>query len=152
MPAEPSTAEELTRRLLARMSGTGDDSVRATLAARDACDCVSTEFSRWLGVRGYEALVSRMLTQLRPAHPALQQVHYDVAADQRLTGVAESMERHGGEATARALVALLESIFAVCTRLIGDDLVATLVEKSMENRTHDELGRDDTLDQRSARL
>lgn len=151
MPAESPAAPELTRRIIGRLRGSDDDPDAAAAAARDACDCVSAEFSRWVGARGYEALVSRALAEVRPAHPALANIRYGSRSEQRLTGVAESVERHGADATARALVMLLETILALCIRLIGDDIVATLVEKSMENITRNDAGRRQILDQRSAR-
>jgi hypothetical protein len=66
-----------------------------------------------------------------------------------LSGVAESIDRHGARSVAHALGALLDAILGLCVRLIGDDIVRTLVAKSMENRTRGEGGRSETLDQRS---
>ncbi|HUQ45630.1 MAG TPA: hypothetical protein VM033_03195 [Gemmatimonadaceae bacterium] len=151
MPAESPAAPELTRRIIARLRGSDDEPGAAAAAARDACDCVSAEFSRWVGARGYEALISRALAEVRPTHSALETIRYGANSELRLTGVAESVERHGADATARALVMLIETILALCTRLIGDDIVATLVEKSMENITLNDAGRRHTLDQRGAR-
>lgn len=151
MPAESPAAPELTRRIIGRLRGSDDDPGAAATAARDACDCVSAEFSRWVGARGYEALVSRALAEVRPAHPALENIQYASHAQERLTGVADSVERHGADAAARALATLLETILALCIRLIGDDIVATLVEKSMENITRNDAARQYILAQRSAR-
>ncbi|MDQ6633808.1 MAG: hypothetical protein M3Z10_03515 [Gemmatimonadota bacterium] len=110
---------------------------------------MSVEFSRWVGVRGYDALISRALAETRPSHPALGQIRYQFAPEPSVTGAAESVERYGAPATARALETLLETTLALCTRLIGEDLVTTLVERSMENCSRDDLGRRQDLDQRS---
>jgi len=67
-----------------------------------------------------------------------------------LTGVAESIERHGDDVTARALAALLESVLALCIRLIGEDIVTTLVEKSLADYPHHDVGRAADADKRSA--
>jgi hypothetical protein len=149
MPPEASIAGELTRRLLERRNSRADDSNAAVASAVDACDCVSAEFSRWVGARGYDALISRALADARSSHPALGQIQYQFAPEPRLTGVTESIEQYGAAATVQALETLLESTLALCTRLIGDDIVATLVERSMEHCSRDDVGRRENFDQRS---
>jgi hypothetical protein len=141
MTAEPSTAGQLTRRLLAESRGPDDDPAAAVADAWDACDRVSAEFSRWVGARGFYALASRALTEARAGHPALADIRYELRAEHGWSGVAESIQRRGAEATAQALAALLECVLALCVRLIGADIVTTLVEKTMENRTPGDLGR-----------
>lgn len=147
MSPETSIPGDLTRHLLARARERDDDPA----AARRACDWVSAEFSRWVGVRGYEAIFARALAETRPAYPALGQIRYQVTPEQSVAGVGESVGAHGADATAQALAALLESILAICTRLVGGDIVATLVEKTMESSARDNHRRGDNLDQRSAR-
>jgi hypothetical protein len=110
---------------------------------------VSAEFSRWVGARGYAAIASRALVEVRSEHPALMNIRYELHSESGLSGVAESIERHGARSVARALGALLVAILGLCVRLIGDDIVTTLVAKSMENRTRDDGGRSTNLDQRS---
>jgi hypothetical protein len=149
MPPESSITEELRRRLLERWSAPADGSDSAVATLVDACDCVSAEFSRWVGVRGYDALISRALAEGRSSHPALGPIHYQFAPEPRVTGAADSIERYGAPATARALETLLESTLALCTRLIGDDIVTTLVERSMENCSRFGVGRGENPDQRS---
>jgi hypothetical protein len=85
--------------------------------------------------------MSRALTEARPTQPALQEIRYDARSTPGLSGVAESVARHGADATTKALVQLLEAILALCIRLIGDDIVSALVERSVENRLHDTPGR-----------
>ena len=149
MPPESPTARELTNRLIARIGEPADDGA-AAIAARDACESVAVEFSRWVGARGYDALMLRVLSEARPAHPALEQIHFQIRPEPGLTGVAESIERHGPAATARALGALLESILALLTRLIGEDLVVTFVENSMKNGRRPTAAGPDTSGEGSA--
>lgn len=136
MSQDRPTAAELTHRLIAREHAPADD-VSAATAASYACECVSAEFSRWVGARGYEALTSRALVETRVQHPALENMRYILHSDPALTGVPESVERFGAKATAAGLSALLEMILALLSRLIGDDIVVTLVERSMENWERD---------------
>lgn len=149
MPPESPTVRELTRRLISRANPSEGDSGAAAIAARDACEYVAVEFSRWVGTRGYDALMSRVLGEARATHPALEQIHYQIRPDPALTGVSESIERHGAAATARALASLLETILALLARLIGDDLVEKFVENSMRNGRRDR-NRPGNLDERSA--
>lgn len=138
----------MTRRLISQASPPGGNPGADALAARDACERVALEFSRWVGTRGYDALMSRVLAESRVAHPALDEIHYQIKPDPALTGVAESIERHGAAATAQALLSLLETILSLLTRLIGEDLVETFVEKSMKNTSRN-LGRPRNLDEGS---
>ena len=125
------------------------DSAAAVAAAREACEWISLEFTRWVGVRGYEALMSRALSETRSVHGALDEIRYDVRSDPVLNGVEESIQQHGTDATAKALEALVEMIMTLLTRLIGSEIVATLVARSMENWRRDDLGLLGNLDQRS---
>jgi hypothetical protein len=149
MPAAPFAARELTRHLIARARAPGNDPADSAAAAHAACECVSTEFSRWVGVRGYEALLSRALVETRIAHPALESIRYEIRAVPAVNGMTESLARHGIDATTEALAALLESILALLARLIGDDIVIMLVEKCMENCAYDRLHDGRHIDQGS---
>ena len=113
MPPGSSIPGELTRRLLERWRARAPDSDSAVGTALSACDCVSAEFSRWVGVRGYDALISRALAEARSSHPALGPIDYQFAPEPRLTGAAESIEHYGTPATAQALETLLESTLAM---------------------------------------
>ena len=150
MPLEPLAAAELTQRLITWQRAPTQDPAATVAAARDACDLISVEFSRWVGARGYEALMSRALSETRRVHPALDEIRYEIRSDPVLGGVDESIQRYGADATGKGLEALVEMILALLTRLIGSEIVATLAERSMENWRRDELGHLGNLDQRSA--
>jgi hypothetical protein len=149
MPPESLTARELARRLISREPGDENDPSSAAESARHACECMSAELSRWVGIGGYEALISRALSETRTTHPALEQVRFEARSDLRLTGVAESIARHGAGNAARGLAALLETVLTVLTRLIGADIVTMLAERSMDNCTHGDPSLRRSLDQGS---
>jgi len=136
MPSEVPTAHQLVLRLVPRELADASDAVFA--AARDACESVSVDFSRWVGASGYDALISRALSEARATYPALALIHHELGADPQIVGIAECRERHGADVAARALLGLLETIFALLGRLIGDDLVAALVDRSLESRALDD--------------
>ena len=141
MQPESPTASELTQRLIGRLTIPGDEPASAAAAL----ECVSAEFSRWVGARGYEALMSRALNEARPAHPALELIRYDPRATPALGGMAESASRHGAAATTIGLAELLQAILALCIRLIGADIVSVLVERSAESRLDDSAARRQNL-------
>jgi hypothetical protein len=136
MPSEVPSARQLALRLVPREFT--DTSDAALAVACDACESVSTDFSRWVGSAGYAALVSRALSEARRAHPALALIHHQIGADPQIAGIPECLERYGADVTAQALVGMLETIFMLLGRLIGDDLVAALVNRSVESRALDD--------------
>ncbi len=119
------------------------------MAGRDACDAVSAEFSRWVGSRGYEALISRAMAEVRATHPALAAIRFTPPARPTLVGLEDGIERFGAAATAKAFAALLEAILALCVRLIGDDIVTTFVEKTMEHLPRSAAGSSRNLESRT---
>jgi len=136
MPSEVPTARQLVHQLVPRELTDASDVVFA--AAREACESVSVDFTRWVGPGGYDALISRALSEARTTYPALALIHYEVSAEPHIGGVAECLDRHGADVAAQALLGLLETIFALLGRLIGNDLVAALVDRSMEARALDD--------------
>jgi hypothetical protein len=136
MPSEVPIARQLALRLVPREYTDTPDELLA--AARDACESVSTDFSRWVGSVGYDALVARALSEARRAYPALALIHHQIGAEPQIAGIAECLERHGVDVTAQALVGMLEMIFTLLGRLIGDDLVTALVERSVESCSLDD--------------
>lgn len=146
MASESSRARELTHRLVSQSRTDPDDQRAEALAACDVCESVALEFSRWVGTRGFEALMARVLPETRARHVALEEVRYQVTPAPELIGVPDSIERHGPAAVTLALTALLETVLSLLIRLIGEELVEQFVERSMKNaryRSHPHRNPDD---------
>jgi hypothetical protein len=69
----------------------------------------------------------RALAEARSEHPLLAGISIH-ASDPALDGLPDSIQTHGAAATAAALESLLVTLLGLLGRLIGDDMVATLVE------------------------
>ena len=134
MPRETPTERALMLRLIAR-EREPDDANAAAAASHDACERVCHELSRWVGIGGSVALISRALADARAQHPVLADIHIANQPNGVLKGVAESIQAHGGADVARALEFFLESLIGLLGRLIGYDLAATFVERSALNES-----------------
>ena len=120
---------ELTRRLFERASvgRTGPDSEADSALA--ACEFACEELSLSLGPPGFNVLLKRALVQSEAAHPILRDISVGNHAQPVFNEVAQLIEKHGSITVAVGLAAVLDCIFTLLGRLIGDDLVAQLVER-----------------------
>lgn len=135
MSSEAHGARSLTRRLLTRAAAgrTGPD-VDA-LAAASACELACTELSLSLGPPGFDALLRRALAQAEPEFPFLATLRVNRHPEHVFDGVARLTEENGSPKVAAALEAVLDSMFTALGRLIGEDLVARLVERDVTDAT-----------------
>ena len=115
----------MARRLVARASAQSDG---ATLAAHAACERTFSELTRSLGQSGAHALLTRALAQARTEHPLVGNIRIGAQSDLGLVGVPGIVEAHGAPAVATALEAVLETLLGLLGRLVGDDMMAQLVE------------------------
>ena len=131
-------ARELTRRLITRAAAgrTGPDA--AVVAAASACELACAELSLSLGPPGFDALLRRALAQSEREFPFLAALRVRRHAEHVFDGVASLSEENGPDNVAAALESVLDSMFASLGRLIGDDLVARLVERDINVATQDD--------------
>lgn len=128
---------DLTRRLVSRAAeGVGPDS--DALAAASACRLVCAELSLSLGAPGFEALLRRALTKAEPEFPFLATLRVKRHGEHVFDDVARLTEENGAARVATALATVLESMLTALGRLIGDDLVARLVERDTRVATQDD--------------
>ena len=129
---------DLTRRLVSRAAAgcTGPDA--DALAAASACELACAELSLSLGPPGFEALLRRALVEAEPEFPFLASLRLKRHGEHILDDVARLTQDVGAARVAKALETVLESMFAALGRLIGDDLVARLVERDMPVATQDD--------------
>lgn len=138
MPPETPSAQELTRRLLAREAAGREPPDDAATAAGLACERTYRELARWLGPAGCRALFVRALSRSRSEHPALAEIRVGDRSEPALDGVAQSIQLHGASAVALGLEALLVALLELLGRLIGDDMAARLVGESVLHHSRDD--------------
>lgn len=138
MSTEAHSARALTRRLVQREASLrkvpGDDA-SAVLAA---CERACRELSRSLGAPGFSALLTRALNDAEAEFPFLANVRVNPPSLHVLGGVAELIQSQGDGPVAAALTASLDSMFILLGRLIGDDMVARLVEREPPATSNDD--------------
>ena len=121
----------IARRLIdnRRQERTGADT--DARAAASACDQLYRELSRWVGVDGCHALFMRALAQARVEYPALAQIQLHARSEPYIDGLAATIMAYGETATAVALESMLVRLIELLGRLIGDDMAAKLIERSL---------------------
>ncbi|CAN5123532.1 hypothetical protein BH09GEM1_BH09GEM1_12940 [soil metagenome] len=138
MSTEAHGARELTRRLVQREAWQRDVPVDDAFAVLTAGERACRELSRSLGAPGFNALLTRALHNAQAEFPFLAGVRVDPASPHVLGGVPELVQSHGAAPVAAALTASLVSMFTMLGLLIGDDMVARLVERDSPASPHDD--------------
>jgi hypothetical protein len=135
-PGAPS-AQELTRRLVARAAGENGSADSVALAVHAACERTYRELTRSLGQTGSQALLARAVAQSEVAHPLLKDIRIGRQAKPEVDSVRAAVQAHGAGPVAAALEAVLVTLLELLARLIGDDMVARLVEPGTSTGTHE---------------
>ena len=127
--AEREGIDAPTRQAWRHPSTSGPDS--AALAVQAACERTYRELTRTAWPKWVRALLTRALAQAQAEHPLLKEIRVGRGG---LDGVTAAVQAHGAPAVAAALEAVLETLLDLLGRLIGDDMVARLVEQSAPDR------------------
>jgi hypothetical protein len=138
MSTDAPNARELTRRLVASAAAQSDAPDSALLAVHAACERACGQLSRSLGQSGFHALLTRALAHAAAEHPLLKEIGVGRQPEPFLGGVTDIVETHGAPAAAAGLETLLETMFGLLGRLIGDDMVPRLVERTAPVGTLDD--------------
>jgi hypothetical protein len=129
---------ELARRLLESESGGREEPAEIGAAAERVLQRLHEYLARWFGRDSIQALLTRALAEARDAHPALAAV--EIAPDRvlHLKGLSAGSTNAGDAVeTTAAVVALISSTVAVLTRLIGEDMVARLLDQILTGDPRD---------------
>lgn len=86
--------------------------------------------ARWFGSYGAQALMTRALARVRHEHLVLASVAASTSTSPHTTGWPLTSPDTGRLPLAAAVVALLSTLLASLTRLIGVDLATSLLEQS----------------------
>ncbi|MGQ0816130.1 MAG: hypothetical protein ACT4O1_17005 [Gemmatimonadota bacterium] len=140
-------AHELADRLVRRGLLPEDAHDPAAAAVQGATEHLYRELSRWLGVAGCQAVLTRALLNAQREHPVLEGMRIVGDAEPRLDGIEAIQERQGSRAVAEGLHALLVALLELLGRLLGEDMVVQLVQGSLR----DEVRGDASNERRRAR-
>ena len=129
-PDQP-LARRIARRLISSHRSQRSEGDSPARAAATACDHLYQALSRWVGPDGCHALFTRGLREAQPDYPALAQIQLRARSQPYIDGVPETIMAHGDAATAEALEAMLVHLVELLGRLIGGDMAAKLIERSV---------------------
>ena len=121
------SARQIARRLI---ESRGSEQAGARTAA-GACDQFYRELSRWVGADGCHALFVRALAQATTEFPLFRKIQLHARSEPYVEGVSEAIKAYGDDETAEALQALLIRLVELLGRLIGDDMVMKLIDRSV---------------------
>ena len=130
MQAGASSPQALARRLIARAALEPNGVENEAYAARAAGERASRVLSRSLGPSGFNAMLARALAQAEVGHPLLKDLRVAPLSEPILLEISGLITAHGAPAVAAALEAALEVMFGLLGRLIGEDMVVRLVDRS----------------------
>jgi hypothetical protein len=124
----PDAAVAFARRLLDRERAGDESDAGLDRALEQSCQLITVGLSRWFGLYGSRALVTRALATAQKQHPSLAGV--SVSDSHCLEGVSASARAHGSAVVAEGIVVTIAGLALLLGRLIGDGLALTLLEQS----------------------
>jgi hypothetical protein len=140
MATAPLTARQLAKRLVDRETSTRNAITSRASATALAGEGLYRTLSRWIGSDGCHALFTRARLQEQPASPALESLQLSPRHDPYIIGVAESIGEYGNDATADAIESMIVGMIELLGRLIGVDMAASLIERSLSEFPQDNSG------------
>ncbi len=102
----------------------------AIAAGLDA-EKVFQNLSRWIGIDGCHALFMRARAQEAAKHLPLELLQLTPRAKRYVTGIPEAGAAYGDAVTANAIKSMLSSTVSLLARLIGADIAANLMERTL---------------------
>src|SRR5688572_14897495 len=141
MPSKSPKMREVALRLLTRSesTGLGEGILDSAAGAGHAFRLLAIELSRWFGLYGYHALLTRALTEARREHPVLATIQVRSATEPWFEPFPEAAGTHGDGPAIEGWVAVLTGLLDLLGRLIGEDLAVKLVSQAMTKRAPDHL-------------
>jgi hypothetical protein len=124
-----ASTDALARRIVERMAP-GEAREANAFVVQTALEHTYRTVARSVGSAGSHALLSRALGKARVMHPALRNVRIEGISELGIRGVSEMSQSHGEPNATGALQAVLEGFLVLLSNLIGDDLLAQLLEQA----------------------
>jgi len=137
VPNAPVTARDLAKRLLDRENSAANPKTTRASAAAQAGEELYRALSRWIGSDGCHALFMRARAQEQVANRPLESLQLSPRHDPYITGIEESVEEYGNDATADAIESMLVGMIELLGRLIGVDMATSLIERSLSEFVND---------------
>ncbi len=140
MPPVTPIAKQLAQRLIDRKRSAADADMTKASAAALAVEELYRTLSRWIGSEGCHALMARARAEAQSGHLPLEAMQLRVRTEPYLNGISESVAQHGETATADAIQSMLVGMIDLLGRLIGVDMAANLIERSLPEPASESAG------------
>lgn len=138
MALEGSDTRKLATRLVAQAGAERNASGNAAVAAHSACERTYRALSRSVGAAGAQALLMRALKKAQGDHPILESFHVGSQNEPGLGAIAASIQSSETSEVAVGLEVVLQTMLDLLGRLVGEDMVAQLVDHHATIETHNE--------------
>jgi hypothetical protein len=131
------SAQKLAQQSIALKRAESGNGASASTVAALSVEALYKGLSQWVGIDGCHALFARALADAQGEHPMLSALRLRPRAKPYLDGVASAASKYGDTATADAIEATLTGTIELLGRLIGADMAANLIERSLLESSRD---------------
>ena len=132
MPSTNESARGLARRLIELEESRPRSHSTPEAAPLEACYRLHVILCNWVGGIGCDALTTRALRMTESTHPALEELTIGINGRPYFDRVNEAIEAYDEETVAAAMEAFIANVLGLLSRLVGEDLVASLAEQATD--------------------
>ena len=137
MPSTHDSARALARRLVELEESRPRSNPTAESAPLEACYRLHVVLASWIGSIGCSALETRALRSAESEHPALQELSVGTGTRPYFENVPDAIAKYGAPEVATAIEAFLQALLRLLVRFIGEDVVASLAERTADPESGD---------------
>ncbi|MFN2317772.1 MAG: hypothetical protein ABR551_13505 [Gemmatimonadales bacterium] len=125
--SDPIPGPDAARQIWLRAVGDAAKSAEQSASADQLCADLRIGMVRWIGGEAYRALLGRVLVETRHGHPALAEL---TCFGEDEPAIRAAVRKHGADAVAAGMVAILTAMIALLGRLMGDEMALHLVKQN----------------------
>ena len=137
MPQEVSAARKFARRLI-DCEGVDSSGSNPTAGAQRATERVWDELSKWTGVDGCHALLTRALALARAENPGLlQNARVGSRSRSWLEGIADNSSSVRANPGDDGVESILTALIELLERLVGDQIAINMLQPCLPDKSSD---------------
>ena len=130
MPSTHESARALARRLIELEESRPRSHPSVESAPLEVCYRLHLILCTSVGTVGCNTLVARALRAAEARYPALEEMSVGVGTRPYFERVPEAIETYDTKTVAAAVEGFVEALLELLTRLVGDDVVAAMVQQT----------------------
>lgn len=138
MSQDDSPARKFARRLI-DCEGIDSSGSNTTADARRAVERVWNELSKWTGVDGCHALLTRAVALARAENPVLlRNARVGSRSRSWLEGVADNPSTNAAYAGNEGIESILTALMELLGRLVGDQIAINMLQPCLPDKSNDD--------------